>query len=172
MVLTTAMTVSRGQCYGLVSREWCPSYKEAIVWYEQCTLRYANRLIFSKEEEDPWAVAYNPVNVTDPNSLSQAVFATMGRLFTDAAYNATLNGFSTGFASYASSKNVYCIVQCSPDILGSPCHDCLAEALTRVRSGGPKAASILLPSCRIMYDFDPLFSTTNSPPPQGKNSRQ
>lgn len=168
--------IGSDDCYDCVqgtvlwAREWCPSYKEAIVWYEQCTLRYANRVIFSKEEEDPWGIAYNPVNVTDPNSLSQAVFATMGRLFSDAAYNATLNGFSTGIASYA-SRNVYCIVQCSPDILGSPCHNCLAEALTRVRSGGPKAASILLPSCRIMYDFDPLFSITNSPPPQGKNPR-
>ncbi|KAJ8422548.1 hypothetical protein Cgig2_032181 [Carnegiea gigantea] len=44
-----------------------------------------------------------------------------------------MNNVHYGIASYASSKNVYCIVQCSPDILGSSCHDCLAEALTRIQ---------------------------------------
>ncbi|KAJ8442261.1 LOW QUALITY PROTEIN: hypothetical protein Cgig2_011184 [Carnegiea gigantea] len=140
--------------------EWCPSEKEAIIWYEQCTLWYANRLIFSREEEDPWVAAYNPVNVTNPTLLEQVVFGTVGSLINEAAYNATLKGFSTGIARFASS-NVYCIVQCTPNILGNPCYKCLTEAVKKVRAGGPKAAFIFLPTCRLMYDFDPLFFIRN-----------
>lgn len=33
----------------------CPDYREAITWYVECTLRYANRVIVGVEEDRPYA---------------------------------------------------------------------------------------------------------------------
>ncbi|GAB4830997.1 hypothetical protein Ancab_005008, partial [Ancistrocladus abbreviatus] len=47
--------------------EKCPVEKEAIIWYEECTFRYANRSIFSIEEVYPWSWECSDGNVSNPD---------------------------------------------------------------------------------------------------------
>ncbi|KAJ8422549.1 hypothetical protein Cgig2_032182 [Carnegiea gigantea] len=147
------------QAAALEASENCPSEIEVIVYYFQCTLRYANRSVAFSQDEELWSYAYSPVNVSNPDMFEQTVSTTMNTLISQAAYNSTLPGFARGVANYSSS-NVYFLVQCTPEILGSSCEKCLVGALKNVRTGGPKAAYILYPNCQFMYDFDPFFSNS------------
>nr|POE83768.1 cysteine-rich repeat secretory protein 1 [Quercus suber] len=44
----------------------CPSSTEAIIWYDECTLRYADVNFFGKPDTRPWLIMNNVDNTTSP----------------------------------------------------------------------------------------------------------
>nr|POE74097.1 cysteine-rich repeat secretory protein 38 [Quercus suber] len=44
----------------------CPSSTEAIIWYDECTLRYADVNFFGKPDTRPWLIMNNVENTTSP----------------------------------------------------------------------------------------------------------
>ncbi|KAL2931671.1 Cysteine-rich repeat secretory protein 1 [Bienertia sinuspersici] len=104
----------------------CTSQKEAVVWYEECTLRYANRPIIGIDDDEIEGARWiSRVNVSNPNKLQEVLSTIMNSLFQIAAYNDTHLGYATGVAHFPPYPNVHCLVRCSPDILGLPCERCL-----------------------------------------------
>ncbi|XP_074307591.1 cysteine-rich receptor-like protein kinase 10 [Silene latifolia] len=140
--------------------------KEAIVYYEECTVRYANRYIFSQGEESPWVYWSSFAKVSNPVELRQKLSSTMSGLIKNAAYNASYHGFGTQDVDVSVGLTLYCLVQCTPDILGLPCERCLKTALAETQStccnGGRRRLLILRPSCQLVYDTAPFYAT---PPP-------
>ncbi|KAK3173873.1 hypothetical protein Dsin_032975 [Dipteronia sinensis] len=47
----------------------CSRQKEAIIWYDECMLRYSNESIFSDMEEAPVVYLWNRNNIADPWSF-------------------------------------------------------------------------------------------------------
>ncbi|KAL8151168.1 hypothetical protein V2J09_020976 [Rumex salicifolius] len=64
----------------------CHNFKSAVVWYEECTLRYDNVSMVGVEAERPSFFAYGLVNVTDPDKFGAVVNKTMARLINESAY--------------------------------------------------------------------------------------
>ncbi|KAK9750733.1 hypothetical protein RND81_02G217500 [Saponaria officinalis] len=149
--------------------EACKFWKEGIVWFEECTLRYANRTIFSIDEEDPYKLYYNYTGIVTEHQLDQykQVFDnTMDALINQAAYSQeTLPGFATKQINISSSEILECLAQCTPDIVGRPCYRCLRTAL-RLRDTWANTV-VFLPSCLIRYDLyeTVLHSPPSQPPP-------
>ncbi|XP_021736853.1 proline-rich receptor-like protein kinase PERK15 isoform X2 [Chenopodium quinoa] len=142
----------------------CPNKKEAIVFFEECTLRYANRSIFSLEEEDPNDWSYSEAMVSDKDQFNDVLTAAMSGPMNQAAYNSSKRGFSTGATTNSSAnQTVYCLAQCTPDILGSPCHKCLLAALDNLIDEGRTKMSLFMPSCQVMYSLAPFFSIKQEP---------
>lgn len=82
----------------------------------------------------------------------------------EAAYNSSKRGFSTGVITNSSAnQTVYCLAQCTPDILGSPCHKCLLAALDNLIDEGRTKMSLFMPSCQVMYSLAPFFSIKQEP---------
>lgn len=127
----------------------CPSKMEAIIWYHECTLRYANRSISSHFEDSPIATEYSEV-YPDPN-LAELLRDTMNGLIKKAAYDNSTKGYAEGkgiLTKYVDT--LHCLVQCTPDILGSQCEKCLRSAMTTM----PKDLTfymIFSPSCNVFY---------------------
>ncbi|XP_030942587.1 cysteine-rich repeat secretory protein 38-like [Quercus lobata] len=56
----------------------CPNQKEAIGWYDNCTLRFSNHSIFGSEDDIPSCYRYNRNNVSDVDGYGKAVKSLLG----------------------------------------------------------------------------------------------
>ncbi|KAL2924131.1 Cysteine-rich receptor-like protein kinase 25, partial [Bienertia sinuspersici] len=146
----------------------CTRQKEAVVWYEECTLRYANRPIMGIDDDDVTGARWtSKVNVSNPDQLEKVLSTKMNSLFEDAAYNDSHLGYATGVAHFPPYPNVYCLVQCSPDILGLPCERCLRRifrSMVYCCNGGSVWAMFFNINCQMRYDMAPFYTPLASPP--------
>jgi len=111
----------------------CPNYKEAIIWYDRCMLRYSNRSIFSVTEERPKVLLGN-VNaigdVMDPNQFNASLGGLMNQLINHAASSSNL--FAMGDTNGTAFNRIYGTVQCTPDISSSQCKICLSGCVSDI----------------------------------------
>ncbi|KAL5772712.1 hypothetical protein ACOSQ2_012636 [Xanthoceras sorbifolium] len=157
-------------CVAFASREVtttqrCPAQKGAVIWYDECLLRYSDSYIFSTAARNPGIFMYNTNNVTVDPSWSQALMLSLMNAAVILAANDTKK-FATRKGNSAPSQRIYTLVQCTQDLSNNDCSGCLLEAISDLptaRMGG----RILLPSCNCRYEFYLFYneSLTASPPP-------
>ena len=155
----------------------CTREKEAVVWYQECTLRYANRQIMGLNEDDlRWSRWFSQGNVSNPNQLESVLSTMMSDLIQKAAYNDSLDGYATGEAPFSPYPIVYSLVQCSADILCLPRERFLRRLYRDMQyccNGGRLWLMMFQTNCQMRYDMVPFY-TSLAPPPtpspsQGKN---
>ncbi|KAK9991780.1 hypothetical protein SO802_026765 [Lithocarpus litseifolius] len=178
-----------GKCYtctnisSLDITKQCPDQKEAIIWGAECILRYSNRNIFGTMEVLPSQCVPNPNNISsaDLDQFNQTLYNLMGSLGTQASLgSSSIKYFAVGDKSFSSSRNVYGLVQCTPDISQMDCRICLEGAVADISScsGGKEGGRVLKPSCIAWFEvfqfydstFVPSSSTTPVIPPTSDNS--
>uniref|UniRef100_A0A7N2LYY7 Uncharacterized protein n=1 Tax=Quercus lobata TaxID=97700 RepID=A0A7N2LYY7_QUELO len=178
-----------GKCYtctntsSLDITKQCPDQKEAIIWGGECILRYSNRNIFGTMEVLPSQCVPNPnkISSTDLDQFNQTLYNLMGSLRTQASLDSSsIKYFAVGDKSFSSSRNVYGLVQCTPDISQMDCRICLEGAVADISScsGGKEGGRVLKPSCIAWFEvfqfydstFVPSSPTTTVIPPTSDNS--
>ncbi|GMH30286.1 hypothetical protein Nepgr_032129 [Nepenthes gracilis] len=142
----------------------CFGQKEAIIWYEFCTLRYANRRIVGEEDVGRGVYWLSQRVVDDGGEFNQTVDAGFTALIHEAVSNST-DYFATGEADVTASDKVYGLVQCSPDITATECENCLKYALnqTNICCIGRIFGILFLPSCQIRYGMSLFYQTAAAP---------
>ncbi|KAM4127390.1 hypothetical protein ACJW30_02G086300 [Castanea mollissima] len=136
----------------------CPDQKEAIRWGAECILRYSNRNIFGTMEVLPsqWVPNPNNISSTDLDRFNQTLNNLMGRLVKQASLgSSSIKYFAVGDKSFSSSRNVYGLVQCTPDISQMDCRICLEGAVADISScsGGKEGGRVFKPSCIAWFEF-------------------
>jgi len=158
----------------------CPNKKEAIVWHEGCILRYANRNIFSKEEEEPSAdilVYFSPAPNPNrppppppparPFNVSNVLFElTNETAFGDHSLKSAPPFFTTredNVTGGSFDQVLYSLAQCTPDISPFLCYKCLQQAINRVSCCISTAPTqVYLPSCLLQYSSrEKFFESSN-----------
>ncbi|KAF7849037.1 hypothetical protein BT93_L1316 [Corymbia citriodora subsp. variegata] len=146
--------------------ERCPGQKEAIIWYDECLVRYSNRSFFSIMETKPIIFIANPLDGSvTVNKIVEQTFNNEDFVakVTDLARNVTDLVISS--KRLYTTKNVYVsslvtlheLAQCTPDISKSACKSCLLSAIKEfptvlnLKRGG---ARILQPSCNVQYQMN------------------
>ncbi|KAF3949583.1 hypothetical protein CMV_024566 [Castanea mollissima] len=116
---------------------YCPEEKEAVIWYDECMLRYSNRSFFSIMEDEP----------TNASSGAKR-FGTKETKFTD-------------------SQTLYNLVQCLPDLSSFDCNRCLREAIANLSTafGGKRGGRVLNPSCNVRYEVFAFYHVQAVPAP-------
>ncbi|KAL5839846.1 hypothetical protein ACOSQ4_012454 [Xanthoceras sorbifolium] len=157
-------------CVAFASREVtttqrCPAQKGAVIWYDECLLRYSDSYIFSTAARNPGIFMYNTNNVTVDPSWSQALMLSLMNAAVILAANDTKK-FATRKGNSATSRTIYTLVQCTQDLSYNDCSGCLLDAISGLqteRTGG----RTLHPSCICRYELYPFYneSLTASPPP-------
>nr|XP_011459231.1 PREDICTED: cysteine-rich receptor-like protein kinase 29 [Fragaria vesca subsp. vesca] len=113
----------------------CPNKKQAILWRNNCTLRYSNRTLYGVMEAAPPFLQASNQNVAPSvvDGFNQELKSLMERLRSEAAAgssdqqlkfaigNTTLEGSN-------SSQTIYGLAQCTPDLSEKDCNDCLVSA--------------------------------------------
>ncbi|XP_010267802.1 PREDICTED: putative receptor-like protein kinase At4g00960 isoform X1 [Nelumbo nucifera] len=151
----------------------CPNKKEAIIWVDDCMLRYSNRSIFSTLEIQPTAALVSVANSSYPDGRSQKVKELLDSLANQAAFHSSTAMFATGViqSTYTVGgiigfEKIYGLVQCTPDISQNDCHRCLTAAVShlfdccKVKLG----ARVLQPSCSIRHEDHMFYASKASAP--------
>ncbi|XVE51184.1 hypothetical protein DITRI_Ditri02bG0019100 [Diplodiscus trichospermus] len=156
-------------------RNRCPNQKEAIIWYDYCMFRYANRSILGVVESFPSFWMCNEHNVTEVEAFNQARGTLLDHLSYSAAWGTSSHlKFATGSANVTAFQKLYALVQCTPDLTEFACSSCLSQAVGYIpqwcdrKQGG----RVVGPSCNVrfeIYGFHNLSTDdtprTSSPPP-------
>ena len=150
----------------------CPVEKVAIIWFDECMMRYSNESFFGVMSENPGFYLWNPQNVSDPEgTFSQLVGDTM-RDVAASAMNSN-NRFAVLSRNFTDFQSLYSTAQCTPDISSIDCNICLSAAVGSLpncctwREGG----RVLFPSCNVRFELYPFYNETEpaspntSPPP-------
>ncbi|GMY37089.1 cysteine-rich receptor-like protein kinase 10 [Fagus crenata] len=131
----------------------CPSNKSAIIWYDECMLRYADVNFFGVPETLPGFIKYNEDNTSDPDQTNFNVSGLMYTLIWEARETDTLFKTDNQPSSDGSIQN-YGLVQCTRDINGSACGNCLTELLKEAENccQAEKGWRVSGPSCNLRYE--------------------
>ena len=138
----------------------CPSNRTAIIWFDQCMLRYSDTNFFGVEDLSLMVVMWNVQNRTSPDETD---FGGLG-LMNDLIY-AALNTNTLYKAGNSSGQVRYGLVQCTRDISTTLCSNCFKQLMAEANlcCQAKIGWRVLAPSCNIRYEN---YSFFQQPPPQ------
>ncbi|KAK8618324.1 hypothetical protein V6N13_132318 [Hibiscus sabdariffa] len=149
---------------GDISRR-CPVEITAVIWYDECLLRYSNQSMFSSVAEAPAIILANTQNITGQDRFSQLLQATMDDTASEAANaSAGAKSFAIQEANFSSFQTLYTLAQCTPDLSSVDCYRCLQFAIGNLPSG-VRGGRLLSPSCNVRYEIYPFYNQTAVAPP-------
>lgn len=145
----------------------CPTQREAIIFYDECLLRYSNQFIFSRMAQEPVLYLLNSQNITDQERFNEIVDTTMDDTALQAANASAGKKFAIKKVNITQSQSLYTLAQCTPDISVSVCGQCLQLAISRLPGccSGKQGGRVLFPSCNIRYEIYEFYNATALPPP-------
>ncbi|GLU21723.1 hypothetical protein SLE2022_378460 [Rubroshorea leprosula] len=157
--------VDKGTCQTCVNNATqllpknCSSSLDAVVWYDDCLLRYSSTNFFGEISSNPNFCICNPENITS----SEEVFQVLSWLddSIEQAQNSTML-----FDAQQKSQSGFVLTQCSRDLNISSCYSCLKNIPSLIREWCPLSAGwrFLAPSCIARYEQYSFFQL--KPPPQ------
>ncbi|XP_028093389.1 cysteine-rich receptor-like protein kinase 26 [Camellia sinensis] len=106
----------------------CPNYKEAIIWYDECMLRYSNESINGTLTEWPKIYMWNTGNATSTNQFKQDLRALLDNLRNQAASSSGPRKFAAANTTGPDFQTIFGLVQCTPDLTERECSNCLLNA--------------------------------------------
>ncbi|KAG4998415.1 hypothetical protein JHK85_029854 [Glycine max] len=147
----------------------CPNQKEAIIYYDECLLRYSDRSIFGVMETSPDYVLFNIQNATNVGQFNQVLRNLMRMLTGIAASGDSRRKYAAASATATNIQAIYGLVQCTPDLSQPECKHCLIGAISEIPRccNGKIGGRVLRPSCNIRYENYPFYDepTAYAPAP-------
>ncbi|KAG6755863.1 hypothetical protein POTOM_039271 [Populus tomentosa] len=150
----------------------CPIQKEAIIWYDQCFLRYSNSNIFSSLSQTPAVYMFNTQKLTVDVEFNKLLVNTISDAVTVAASAPSgEKKLATKKEIYTWRESLYVLVQCTPDLSKYDCNKCLvlANLSISVCCNNNLGGRVLFPSCNFRYGnysfYNEAAVVAMSPPP-------
>ncbi|KAL9384088.1 hypothetical protein Peur_024411 [Populus x canadensis] len=150
----------------------CPIEKEAIIWYDQCFLRYSNSNIFSSLSQTPRFLKWNKQNITVDVKFNKRVVDAISDAAKEAASAPSgEKKFAAKNVSYTWEESLYVLVQCTPVLSTSDCNRCLNLTLSYIPicCNNKRGGRVLTPGCNLRYETYSFYNETAvmamSPPP-------
>ncbi|XP_072955768.1 uncharacterized protein [Typha angustifolia] len=148
---------------GIISR--CPVGKTAAIWYDKCLVRYSSVNFSSVDDTAFRRILYNVGDISKPESFEGLYMALMGDLTQKAAYNSD-RMFAVEKANYTSSVKLYGLVQCTRDLTGEECYQCLHLSLTQMLQccWGKQGGAVLAYSCYLRFEIYTYYDESLAEP--------
>ncbi|KAL4628573.1 hypothetical protein ACB092_05G249200 [Castanea dentata] len=134
---------------------WCPSSTEAIIWYDECMLRYADVNFFGKPDTQPWLILSNVENTASPDQPNFYARILMEGLIgraniEDRLFETHEQTLKIGDRSLTS----YGLVQCTRDLDVGSCGKCLSDLMVEAQNCCESKIGwrISGPSCFLRYE--------------------
>ncbi|KAK2977259.1 hypothetical protein RJ640_005521 [Escallonia rubra] len=156
-----------GKCITTAAKDiqkQCPNSNEAVVWEEQCQLRYSNQNFFGLLDVTGNIVKDNTQNVSEPERFILLVNDTLHNLSKVAAFDPS-DGMNASRKVEFANETLHALAQCTTDLSPDDCNLCLETAITNISTCYfSRGARLLSRSCYLRYEFyDFLGDATGSP---------
>uniref|UniRef100_A0A7N2N921 Gnk2-homologous domain-containing protein n=1 Tax=Quercus lobata TaxID=97700 RepID=A0A7N2N921_QUELO len=163
--------VSNGTCRGCISfatqdiTTRCPSNKSAIIWYDQCMLRYSDVNFLGVASKKPQLIWWNTDrNISAPDQLNFNALSLLHDLIVHVGTTDML--YQTGVKEVTLSDgptNGSGLVQCTRDIDVGSCGQCLRGLMDEAQKCCESKIGwrVLAQSCNLRYEN---YSFTEQPP--------
>ncbi|XP_021719476.1 cysteine-rich receptor-like protein kinase 25 [Chenopodium quinoa] len=140
----------------------CPYQTEAIIWYENCMIRYSKYSFFGRMDVSPWIAISMPQNSTRDQVVHFEKY--MRKSMYDLAISTADNSspkarFKMRVINITGFGSLYEMTQCVPEITTKDCHLCLTIAIGRLANISA-SARVLLPSCIVWYHTAPFYNSS------------
>ncbi|XP_028767792.1 cysteine-rich receptor-like protein kinase 25 [Neltuma alba] len=148
-------------------RSLCNVSKEAVIWYEECMVRYSDRYFFSSVNTSPSRCGANTNNVANNQTgFINVLNTTMNKAADEAAKPGMGKNFATEEASLQ-FQTLYCLVQCTPDLSPQGCRTCLRDAIGDLFNCSDRkiGGRVLYPSCNVRYELFIFYNSSGKPAP-------
>ncbi|XP_052201554.1 cysteine-rich receptor-like protein kinase 25 [Diospyros lotus] len=147
----------------------CPTQREAIVWYDDCLLRYSNQSVFSNQGL-VYLYSKEDIGSSSQTQFQQVLDETMGDLANQAARNLSGRKFATKEANFGGDQKLYTLAQCTADLSISACNSCLADAISGLSTccEWKQGGRVIKSSCNVRYEIYPFYylnATASAPAP-------
>ncbi|XP_031483667.1 cysteine-rich receptor-like protein kinase 6 [Nymphaea colorata] len=144
----------------------CPSAKIAVIWFDNCLLRYSSVDFFGVVDSSQLALV-NTNGISNPSQFKPVAIS----LFNNLSASATTNKsrfYTTGAVPYTDNTTLYSLVECTRDLSPKFCGSCLNNSIRSMSQCciDKQGARILSGSCVIRYEIYPFFGnlSTLTPP--------
>uniref|UniRef100_A0A7N2N550 Cysteine-rich receptor-like protein kinase 10 n=1 Tax=Quercus lobata TaxID=97700 RepID=A0A7N2N550_QUELO len=144
----------------------CSREKIAVIWYDECMIRYSNESIFSTAVVSPRMSLSNTQNITNQEQFNKLVNTSMTSLASQASdVPIGVEKFGTNEVNITAFQTLYNLVQCTPDLSSTECNSCLQTAINRlpICCGGKQGGRVLFPSCNVRYELYSFYNTPEAP---------
>ncbi|XP_047154500.1 cysteine-rich receptor-like protein kinase 25 [Vigna umbellata] len=152
----------------------CALSRAAVVYYDECIVRYSNRSFFSTLTMQAGYALWNPTNMTNQESFKILLYDTMNKTADEAAHFPTgSKKFATRETSIDIFQKLYCLTQCTQDLSPGDCRSCLDSLINLDLPdccAGSQGGRVYYPNCIIRFEIYPFFrslSTAPTPSPAG-----
>ncbi|PSS05794.1 Cysteine-rich repeat secretory protein [Actinidia chinensis var. chinensis] len=144
---------------GAEVRKRCPNNKRAVIWYDNCLLKYSNIDFFRKIDYQNRFYMWNLRNVSDPVLFNQKTKNLLSQL-SEEAYVAP-KMYATGELELGESEKLYGLVQCTRDLSTVDCKKCLDSAISELPNccDGKEGGRVVGGSCNFRYEIYPFVNS-------------
>lgn len=141
----------------------CGNSKQALVWEENCQLRYSNQKFFGHLDVSGNVNQTNPKPFLDPERLESILNPVLLNMSKLAAYSTDM--VATENVSFPGDKQIHAFGQCTKDLSPDDCYACLKAAISNFSSCCYKyrGARLFSRSCFLRYEFYDLISPSSTP---------
>ncbi|XP_059439339.1 cysteine-rich receptor-like protein kinase 25 [Corylus avellana] len=158
-----------GKCVGNATHKLvnnCSRERAAVVWYDECMVRYSNESIFSTVAVKPRIHIWNTQNITEQDQFNRLLNITMTQLASQVSNFPTgTSKFGTKEVSFSQFQNLYNLVQCTPYLSSADCNSRLQAAINRlpICCDGKQGGRVMFPSCNVRYELYQFYNETMAP---------
>ncbi|KAF8391474.1 hypothetical protein HHK36_023779 [Tetracentron sinense] len=150
----------------------CPRQKSAMVWFDECFVRYSNTSFFSNLTLSPMYYSLNNQNVSEPDRFNKTLSDMFKDLANQTAFDPSIPMYATGrvkVSNFSDFEKLYGLAQCTQDLSRPDCYRCLQYAVPTLvgLSSGKRGGRLLGPSCNVRYEVYPFTEEhkVEAPPP-------
>jgi hypothetical protein len=136
----------------------CPYNKGAIIWYDNCLLKYVNTDFFGKIDNQNKFYLWNWRDVSEPTTFNQKTRELLSLLAKEAS--ATPKLYAVGEAELEESRKLYGLAQCTRDLSTRNCFKCLDGIIGELPRccDGKEGGRVVGGSCNIRYEIYPFVT--------------
>ncbi|KAM6572710.1 hypothetical protein CsatA_016790 [Cannabis sativa] len=133
----------------------CPYNKGAVVWYDNCLLKYSDDNFFGQIDNSNRFYMWNVQDVDNAESFNPKVKELLSGLSYKASRTSKL--YATGDMDLGSGPDpkLYGLVQCTRDLNGMDCQKCLDDAISNLPNccTGKRGGRVVGGSCYVRYEL-------------------
>ncbi|CAI8593572.1 unnamed protein product [Vicia faba] len=155
----------------------CSLFKQAVIWYNECMLRYSDYYFFSAVDKSGFSLT-NTADVSNKKTFIPLLHSFMNQTADKAARPLKNKKFATNEIRVSEFETLYCLAQCTPDLSPNDCRTCLSSAIEELPTccNGKVGGRYLNPSCNVRYELYPFYrsidvTSPNDLAPQTNDSK-